>query len=98
MIDLYNYFDEMQGMYNRFIKHSETLEDHHRRMRAASIALEQVRGWKKHITERPYGLRILNKLELNVGMLGVNVLIGAILGVNVLIGEMLGVNALISAI
>ena len=31
-------------------------------------------------------------LGVNVEMLGVNVLIGAILGVNVLIGEMLGVN------
>ena len=31
-------------------------------------------------------------LGVNVGMLGVNVLIGAILGVNVLIGAMLGVN------
>ena len=44
-------------------------------------------------------------LWVNVGMFGVNVLIGAILGVNVLIGAMLGVNvgmlwmnALISAI
>ena len=29
VIDLYSYFYEMQGMYDKFIKHSETLEDHH---------------------------------------------------------------------
>ena len=34
----------------------------------------------------------MSMLGVIVGMLGVNVLIGAILGVNVLIGAMLGVN------
>ena len=64
MIDLYSFFDEMQGLYEKFIKHSKTLEDHHHRMRVACTALEQVRGWKKHIKERPDGLRILDKLEI----------------------------------
>ena len=64
MIYLYSYFDEMQGLYDKFIKHSETLEDHHHRMRETSTALEQVRGGQKHIKERPDGLRILDKLEL----------------------------------
>ena len=64
MIYFYNYFDEMQGLYNKFIKHSETLEDHHHRMRATSTSLEQVRGWKKHIKERPDGLPILDKLQV----------------------------------
>ena len=34
-------------------------------------------------------------LGVNVGMLGVNVLIGVILGLNAFIGEMLGVNVVI---
>ena len=33
-------------------------------MRVACTALDQVRGWKKHIKERPNGLRILDKLKL----------------------------------
>ena len=33
-------------------------------MRATSTALEKVRGWKKHIKERPDGLRILDKIDL----------------------------------
>ena len=49
----------MQGSYDKFSKHSETLEDHHDRMRRESTALEQVTGWQKHIKERPDGLRIL---------------------------------------
>ena len=53
-----------QGIYKKFIKNSKTLEDHHHRMRVACIALEQVRGWKKHIKERPDDLWILDKLEL----------------------------------
>ena len=61
MIDGYSYFDEIQGLYDKFIKHSETLEDHHHRMRATSIALDQVRGWQKHINKRPDGLQILDK-------------------------------------
>ena len=61
---MYSCFDEMQGVYEKFIKHSETLEDHHHRMRGASTALEQVRGWKNHIKQRLDGLRILDKLEL----------------------------------
>ena len=52
MIDLYSCFNEMQCLYEKFIKHSENLEGHHHRMRATSTALEQVRGWKKHIKER----------------------------------------------
>ena len=64
VIDLYIYFDEMQGLYEKFIKHSKTIEDHHHLMRVAFSALEQVRGWKKDIKERPNGLGILDKLEL----------------------------------
>ena len=33
-------------------------------MRVACTALEQVRGWQKHIKERLDGLRLLDKLEL----------------------------------
>ena len=61
---MYICFDEMQGLYNKFTKHSETLEDHLHRMRIASTTLEKVKGWKNQIKERPDGLRILNKLEL----------------------------------
>ena len=64
MIYLYSCFDEMKGMYENFINHSKTLEDHHHRMRVACNALEQVRAWQNHIKERPDGLRILDKLEL----------------------------------
>ena len=46
----------MKGQYQNFIKHSKTLEDHHHRMRVACTGLEQVRGWQKHIKERPDGL------------------------------------------
>ena len=54
----------MQGLYEKFIKHSKNLEDHNHRMRVACSALEQVRGWQKHIKERPDGLRILDKSEM----------------------------------
>ena len=64
MIDLYSCFDEMQGLYKKFIKHSKTLGDHYHWMRATSTTLEQVKGWQKKIMERPDGLRILDKLEL----------------------------------
>ena len=64
MIDLYSYFDEMQCLYEKFIKHSKTLKGHHHRMRATSTALEQVRGWQKHIKEILDGLQILYNLEL----------------------------------
>ena len=33
-------------------------------MRVPCSCLDQIRGWKKHIKERPDGLRILDKLEL----------------------------------
>ena len=64
MIDLYSCFDEMQGPYEKFIKHSKTIEDHHHRMRVAFNALEQVRDWQKDIKEIPDGVGILDKLEL----------------------------------
>ena len=64
MIYLYTFFDEMQGLYDKFSKHFETVEDHHDRIRKASTALEQVTGWKKHIKERPHGLPILDKLQV----------------------------------
>ena len=64
MINLYSYFDKMQGFYDKFTKHSETLEDHLHRMRLGSTALEKVRGWKKHFKEIHDGLWILEKLEL----------------------------------
>ena len=64
VIDLYSCCNEMQGLYEKFIKHSKTLVDHYHRMRAASTALEQVRSWQKHIKERPDGLQILDKLDL----------------------------------
>ena len=51
-------------MYEKFIKHSKTLEDQHHQMRVTCTALEQVRGWKKHIKEKLDGFRILDKLEL----------------------------------
>ena len=54
----------MQELYNKFSKHFETIEDHHDRIRKASATLEQVRGWKKHIKERPDGFPILDKLQL----------------------------------
>ena len=54
----------MQGLHEKFIKHSKNLGDHYHRMRAVSTALEQVIGWQKHIMERPDGLQILDKLEL----------------------------------
>ena len=53
----------MQGLYEKFSKHSKTLEDHHDRMRRTSTTLEQVTSCKKHIKERPNVLRILYKLE-----------------------------------
>ena len=62
VIDLYSCFDDMQGMYEKFIKHSKTLDGQHHRMRVAFSALEQVRGWKKDIKERPDSLAILDKL------------------------------------
>ena len=45
MIDMYTCFNEMQGLYESFDKHSETLETHHDRLRKASMAFEQVMGW-----------------------------------------------------
>ena len=63
MIDLYTCFDEMQGLLDKFTKHSKTLEDHHDRMRETSTALEQVTGWKNHIKEIRHGLPILDKLQ-----------------------------------
>ena len=56
VIDLYTCFDEMQVLYDKFSKHSETVEDHHHWMRKASTSIEQVTGWKKHINKRPDGL------------------------------------------
>ena len=64
MIDLYTYFDEMQGLYDKFSKHFETVEDHHDWIRNTSTALEQVTRWKKHIKERPDAFPILDKLQL----------------------------------
>ena len=63
MIDLYTCFDEMKGLYGNFTKHSETLEDHHDHMRAASTNLVEVIGWKKNNKEKPHGLPILEKLQ-----------------------------------
>ena len=56
MIDLYTSFDDMQGLYEKFRKHFETVEDHHDQIRKTYVALEQVTGWKKHIKKRPDGL------------------------------------------
>ena len=56
MIYLYTCFVEMQGLYEKFSKHSSTVEDHHDQMRKASTALEQVTGWKNHIKKRLDGL------------------------------------------
>ena len=39
MIDLYTSFDEMQGLYDKFRKHFETVEDHHDQIRKASASL-----------------------------------------------------------
>ena len=39
VIDLYTSFDEMQGLYEKFNKNFETVEDHHDRIRKASAAL-----------------------------------------------------------
>ena len=64
VIDLYTCFDEMQGLYDKFTKHCETIEDHHHRMRAASTTLVKVTGWENHSKERSDGLRILDKLEV----------------------------------
>ena len=64
VIDLYTSFDEMQGLYDKFSKHFETVEDHHDRIRKASTSLEQVTAWKNHIKERPDGLPFLDKLQL----------------------------------
>ena len=59
---MYTSFDEMQGLYDKFRKHFETIEDHQDRIKKASATLEQVTSWKKYIKERPNGLLILNKL------------------------------------
>ena len=56
MIDLYTCFDEMKGLYDKFSKHSKTVEEQHDWIRKASTALEQVTGWKKNIKERLDGL------------------------------------------
>ena len=64
VIDLYTCFDEMQGLYDKFSKHSEPVEDHHDRIRKASVALQKVTSWKNHIKERHDGLPILDKLQL----------------------------------
>ena len=64
MIDLYTCFDEMQGLYDKFSKHSKTLEDHHHWLRKESTTLDRVSGWKNHIKERSYGLPILDELQL----------------------------------
>ena len=64
VIDLYTSFDEMQGLYDKFSKHFETVEDHHDRIRKAFAALEQVTSSKNHIKERPDGLPILDNLQL----------------------------------
>ena len=53
----------MQGLYDKFSKHFETVEDHQDRIKKASTALEQVTSWKKYIKEIPNGLLILNKLQ-----------------------------------
>ena len=63
VIDLYTSFDEMQGLYDKFRKNFETVEDHHDRIRKAYTALQQVTSWKKHIKERPNDLPILDKLQ-----------------------------------
>ena len=44
VIDLYSCFNEMQGLYENFIKNSKTLEDHHYWIRVGRTGLEQVRG------------------------------------------------------
>ena len=61
-IDLYTSFDEMQGLYDKFSKHFETVEDHQDGIKKAYAALEQVTSWNKYIKERPNGLPILYKL------------------------------------
>ena len=54
----------MQGLYDKFSKHFETVEDHHDWIRKAFAALEQVTSWKKHIKERTNDLPILDNLQL----------------------------------
>ena len=39
VIDLYNSFDEMHGLYDKFSKHFETIEDHHDWIKKESVAL-----------------------------------------------------------
>ena len=63
MEDLYTYFNEMQGLYDKFTKHSETLEGNHDIMRATSMAFEQVAGWQKHMKEKVHDSPILDKLQ-----------------------------------
>ena len=62
MANLYTCFDEIQGLYDKFTKHYETLKAHHDHMRATSTTFEQVTSWHKHIKEKPHDLPILDKL------------------------------------
>ena len=61
MVDLYNFFDEMQGLYDKFTKNYETLKTHHDCMRETSTAFEQVTIW--HVKEKLHDLLILDKLQ-----------------------------------
>ena len=62
MVNLYTCFDEMQGLYNSFRKHFETLETHHDQRKATSRYFEQVIDWKMHISDRPHDMPILDNL------------------------------------
>ena len=90
MIYLYTYFDEMQGLYDKYNKHFETIEDHHDRIKKASAALDQVTSWQNYIKERPHGFPILNKLQLKTTEVAIQTWEGVCDSVEVLIksGEM----------
>ena len=61
MVNIYTFFDEIQGLYNSFRQHLET---HHDQRKAASRAFEQGIDWKMHISDRPHhDMPILGNLE-----------------------------------
>ena len=63
MVDLYTCFNEMQGLYEEFDKHSEILKTHHDCMRETYTAFEQVTSWQKHIKEKLHDLPIMDMLQ-----------------------------------
>ena len=63
MVELYTYFYEMNGLYEEFDQHSETLETHHDHIRTTSMTFEQVTSWQKHIKENLHDVVILESLQ-----------------------------------